>query len=56
LFKIKTQLANNSGGRGGDERYITKVDERMHSEEVKIVDMVREHLQIKEKTIMEGEW
>jgi hypothetical protein len=48
LFKAKTQPANNSSGHEGDERHNTKVDERMHSEDAKIVDIVGKHLQIKE--------
>jgi hypothetical protein len=54
LFKAKTQLANNSSYRGGDERYKTKVDGQMHSGEAKIVNLVKEYLQTEEKTVMEG--
>jgi hypothetical protein len=50
LFKAKIQPANSSSGQGGDERHSTKVDERMYSREMKIADLVREHLQTKKKT------
>jgi hypothetical protein len=50
LFKTKTQPANNSSGQRRYERHSTKVDGRMYSGEVKIADLVREHLQTKEKT------
>jgi hypothetical protein len=49
LFKVKTQLANSSSGQGGDERHSAEVNRQMHSEEIKIVDIVEEHLQTKEK-------
>ncbi len=44
LFKAKTQPANSNSGQGENERHSTEVNERMHSEDVKIVDMVKEHL------------
>jgi len=48
LFETKTQSAKSSSQRG-NERHITEVDGWMHSEEVKIADLVGEHLQTKEK-------
>jgi len=53
LIKVKTQSANNSSGQEGDDRHTTEVDGRMHSGEAKIADLIREHLQIKEK---KSEW
>jgi hypothetical protein len=44
LFKIKIQPENSSSGHGGDEQHNTDVDEQIHSGDVKIVDLVREHL------------
>jgi hypothetical protein len=52
LFKAKTQLTNSSNGQGGDEQHNTEVDKQMHSGEAKFADLVGEHLQTKEKTIM----
>jgi hypothetical protein len=48
LFKAKRQLSKNNSDHRRDERHNTKVDERMHSEDAKIVDIVGKHLQIKE--------
>jgi len=50
LFKAKIQLANSSNGKGVDEWYNMKVNGQMHSEKVKNANLVREHLQTKEKT------
>jgi hypothetical protein len=47
LFKTKTQPVNSSSGHGGVERHNIEVDGRMHSEEAKIVDLVRKHPQTK---------
>jgi len=55
-FKAKIQPANSNNGHKEDERHDTEVDGLMHSEEVKIVDLVGEHLQIKEITRMGGKW
>jgi hypothetical protein len=52
LFKTKTQPANSSSGQRGDEWHNTEVCERMHNEEVKIANLIGEHLQPKEKTKM----
>jgi hypothetical protein len=52
LFKAKTQPANNINDQGGDKQHNTKVDGQMHSRNVKITDLVGEHLQTKEKTRM----
>jgi hypothetical protein len=54
LFKTKTQPTNNSNGHRGLKRHNTEVDGQMHSGEAKIVDLVGEHLQIKEITKMRG--
>jgi hypothetical protein len=54
LFKTKTQSANSSNGQGGDGRHNTEVDIRMHNGDTKIVNLVGEHLQTKEKTRMGG--
>jgi hypothetical protein len=56
LFKAKSQPANSSICYGGDAQYNTEVDERMHREDVKITDLVGEHLQTKEKTRMGDGW
>jgi hypothetical protein len=56
LFKIKTQLANSSRGHERDEQHNTEVDERMRNGDAKIVDLVEEHLQTKEKISMGGGW
>jgi len=47
LFKAKIQSANNNSSQGGDEQHSTEVDERMHSGDAKIADLVGEHLQTK---------
>jgi hypothetical protein len=47
--KTKTQPANNSNGQGGDEWYSTEVNWWMHNGDAKIVDLIEEHLQTKEK-------
>jgi hypothetical protein len=54
LFKAKIQPANSSSSssHGGYERHNTKIDGQMYSGDTKIVDLVGEHLQIKEKTRM----
>jgi hypothetical protein len=44
LFKTKIQSTNSSSGEGEDERHITEVNGRMHSEYAKIVNLVGEHL------------
>jgi hypothetical protein len=54
LFKAKMQLVNNSIIQRGVERHNTNIDERKHSGDAKIADLVREHLQTKEKTRMGG--
>jgi hypothetical protein len=40
LFKAKIQSANNNSSQGGDEQHSTEVDERMHSGDAKIADLV----------------
>jgi hypothetical protein len=50
LFKTKTQPANSNNDQGGDERHNIEVNRRMHSGDAKIADLVRKHLQSKEKT------
>lgn len=47
LFKAKTQLTNSSSGQRENEQHITEIDGRMHSENVKIVDLIGEHIQTK---------
>jgi hypothetical protein len=47
-------LTNSSSGHRGDEQHNTKVDEDMHSREAKIIELVGEHLQTKEKTKIGG--
>jgi len=43
LFKVKTQPVNNSSNQRGDERHSTYVNERMHSKDAKIADLVGKH-------------
>jgi hypothetical protein len=45
LFKSKTQPANSSSCRGGDEWHNTEVNGRMYSAETEIADLVEKHLQ-----------
>jgi hypothetical protein len=47
--KTKTQPANSSSGHRGYEWHNTEVDGQMHSRDAKIVDLVGEYLQTKEK-------
>jgi len=54
LFKAKTQPANSSSGHGGDKWHNMEVDGRIYNGETKIVDLVREHLQTKEKKNQNG--
>jgi hypothetical protein len=49
LFKAKIQPTNISSGQKWNERHNTKVDGRMHNGDAKIVNLVGEHLQTKEK-------
>jgi ribosomal protein L23 len=52
LFKVKTQPVNSASGQGGDEQHSMEVGRRMHSEEAKIANLVGEHLQTNEETMM----
>jgi hypothetical protein len=54
LFKAKTQPVNNSSSQGKDEWHSMEVDGLMHSIKAKIDDLIKEHLQTKEKTRMVG--
>jgi hypothetical protein len=47
LFKAKIQPANSNSSHGGDKRHNTEEDGRMHCEDVKIDDLIGEHLQTK---------
>jgi hypothetical protein len=49
LFKVKTQLANNSSCQERDERHNTEVDKQMHIGDAKIVDLVKKHQKKKKK-------
>jgi hypothetical protein len=55
LFKAKLQVAS-SNDHVGNEWHNMDVDRQMCSREVKIVDLIGEHLRRKEKTKMGERW
>jgi hypothetical protein len=54
MSSLKTQPANSSG-QGGDEQHNMELDGQIYSGDVKIVDLVKEHLQTKRKNQNERE-